>query len=106
MKRPENPAYRRPPFLLGCDDGRITPRAAKAPNKRIGRELMFSRREMLRSAALASLSMPFVARGSFAQEAWPAREIHAICGFPPGTGADIFVRHYARKLQEVSGKSV
>ena len=67
---------------------------------------MFSRREMLRSAALASLSMPFVARGSFAQEAWPAREIHAICGFPPGTGADIFVRHYARKLQEVSGKSV
>jgi tripartite-type tricarboxylate transporter receptor subunit TctC len=67
---------------------------------------MFSRRDMLRSAALASVSMPFVMRGSFAQDAWPTREIHAICGFPPGTGADIFVRHYARKLQEAAGKTV
>lgn len=67
---------------------------------------MFSRREMLRSAALASVSMPFVARGSFAQDAWPSRELHAICGFPPGTGADIFVRHYAKKLQDVAGKTV
>lgn len=67
---------------------------------------MFSRRDMLRSAAVASVSLPFVSRGSFAQDAWPTREIHAICGFPPGTGADIFVRHYARKLQEVAGKTV
>jgi len=67
---------------------------------------MLSRREMLRSAALASVGMPFIARGTFAQDAWPTREIHAICGFPPGTGADIFVRHYAKKLQESAGKTV
>jgi tripartite-type tricarboxylate transporter receptor subunit TctC len=67
---------------------------------------MLSRRELLRTAAAASLSTPFVARNAFAQEAWPTREIHAICGFPPGTGADIFVRFYAKKLQEVVGKTV
>jgi tripartite-type tricarboxylate transporter receptor subunit TctC len=37
---------------------------------------------------------------------YPAREIHAICMFPPGTGADILVRFYAAKLQEVIGKPV
>ena len=67
---------------------------------------MLSRRELLRSAAVASVAMPYLARESFAQDAWPSREIHAICGFPPGTGADIFVRHYARKLQEAAGKTV
>ncbi|MGZ5829107.1 MAG: Bug family tripartite tricarboxylate transporter substrate binding protein, partial [Xanthobacteraceae bacterium] len=67
---------------------------------------MLSRRELLRTAAVASLATPYIARSSFAQDVWPSREIHAICGFPPGTGADIFVRHYARKLQEVAGKTV
>ena len=41
-----------------------------------------------------------------AQDAWPSREIHAICGFPPGSGADIFVRYYAKKFQDVIGKTV
>ena len=67
---------------------------------------MLSRRELLRTAAVASLATPYITRQSFAQDVWPSREIHAICGFPPGTGADIFVRHYARKLQEVAGKTV
>jgi tripartite-type tricarboxylate transporter receptor subunit TctC len=67
---------------------------------------MLSRRELLRSAALASVATPFVARNSFAQDVWPSREIHAICGFPPGSGADIFVRFYAKKLQDVAGKTV
>jgi tripartite-type tricarboxylate transporter receptor subunit TctC len=67
---------------------------------------MLSRRELLRTAAVASLATPSIARLSFAEDAWPSREIHAICGFPPGTGADIFVRFYAKKLQEVAGKTV
>jgi tripartite-type tricarboxylate transporter receptor subunit TctC len=37
---------------------------------------------------------------------FPTKEIHAICMFPPGTGADILVRFYAAKLQEVIGKAV
>ena len=67
---------------------------------------MFSRRDMLRSTAAASLALPALARGSFAQEVWPARDIHSICGFPPGTGADIFVRFYAKALQDRVGKTV
>ena len=67
---------------------------------------MFSRRDMLRSAAMATVAMPFVARSGFAQDGWPAREIHAVCGFPPGTGADVFVRWYGRKLQDLCGKTV
>ncbi|HVG51458.1 MAG TPA: tripartite tricarboxylate transporter substrate-binding protein, partial [Xanthobacteraceae bacterium] len=67
---------------------------------------MISRRKLLQSAAVASVAMPYVGREAFAQADWPARDIHAICGFPPGTGADIFVRHYARKLQEASGRNI
>ena len=67
---------------------------------------MFSRRHLLRSAAAASLTMPALVRGSFAQESWPTRDIHSICGFPPGTGADIFVRFYGKALQDRVGKTV
>lgn len=67
---------------------------------------MISRRHLLRSAAAASAAMPYISTGAFAQENWPQRDIHAICGFPPGTGADIFVRFYAKMLQDRVGKTV
>ncbi|MBV9238035.1 MAG: hypothetical protein JOZ94_19530, partial [Xanthobacteraceae bacterium] len=34
------------------------------------------------------------------------RYISAICMFAPGSGADIFVRFYAKKLQDVAGQTV
>jgi len=67
---------------------------------------MISRRDVLRSAALASVAMPFVSRAGFADDAWPQREIHAICGFPPGSGADIFVRFYSKQLEDMAGRTV
>ncbi len=67
---------------------------------------MLSRRELLRSAAVSALATPHLSNLGFAQDAWPSREIHAVCGTPPGSGADIIVRFYARKLQELSGKTV
>ena len=67
---------------------------------------MLSRRQLLQSAAAASVAMPYLSSGAFAQDVWPSREVHAICGFPPGSGADIFVRFYAKKLQDVIGKTV
>jgi tripartite-type tricarboxylate transporter receptor subunit TctC len=65
---------------------------------------------LTRRNALTSI----IATGSFAclpsavlgQESWPAREIHVICPFAPGSGADFLSRFYARKLQEISGKTV
>jgi tripartite-type tricarboxylate transporter receptor subunit TctC len=67
---------------------------------------MISRRHILQSAGGALLAAPFVPSRASSQEVWPSREIHAICGTPPGSGADTIVRFYARKLQEISGKTV
>ncbi len=40
-----------------------------------------------------------------AQE-YPAREIHTICSFAAGSGADILVRYYSDKLSKLAGKPV
>lgn len=53
------------------------------------------------AAGLLLVSAPMAA----AQE-YPSRDIHAICMFPPGTGADILVRYFAAKLQETIGRAV
>jgi tripartite-type tricarboxylate transporter receptor subunit TctC len=66
---------------------------------------MLSRRVLLQSAA-ASVAMPYLSGGAFAQEVYPSKEVHAVCGFPPGSGADIFVRFYGKKLQDTLGKTV
>jgi tripartite-type tricarboxylate transporter receptor subunit TctC len=46
----------------------------------------------------------------FAAAAWgqdyPAREIHSICNFAPGSGADIIVRYYSEQLAKLAGKPV
>ena len=67
---------------------------------------MLSRRTLLQSAAMASVAMPYLARTASAQDAWPSREIHSICGFPPGSGADVFVRFYGKKLEDKLGKTI
>jgi tripartite-type tricarboxylate transporter receptor subunit TctC len=65
-----------------------------------------SRRRVLQSA----VALPFVSAlpsASWGQaDDYPNREIHSICMFPAGTGADIFVRYYSRKLQDLAGKPV
>ena len=37
---------------------------------------------------------------------YPSRDIHAICNFPAGTGADIYVRYFSEKLSKLAGKTV
>jgi tripartite-type tricarboxylate transporter receptor subunit TctC len=39
-----------------------------------------------------------------AQDAWPAKEIHVVCGYAPGTGADILVRYFAEQLRKYTNK--
>ena len=67
---------------------------------------MLSRRNMLATSVGAALAAPSLAGNLFAQDAWPAREVHTICMFPPGTGADILVRFYAKKFGDAVGKTV
>jgi tripartite-type tricarboxylate transporter receptor subunit TctC len=67
---------------------------------------MLSRRKVLMSSAGAALAAPRIMTAAWAEDAWPTREVHAICMFPPGSGADIYVRFFAKKLQDSIGKTV
>ncbi|HVG52131.1 MAG TPA: tripartite tricarboxylate transporter substrate binding protein [Xanthobacteraceae bacterium] len=66
---------------------------------------MVSRRDFVRlAAATPALTLPSI---GFAQdEPYPSRIITSVCMFAPGTGADIFVRFYAKKLQELANQTV
>ena len=68
---------------------------------------MISRRELLQSGAGVVAAAALGPVNAFAQAAdYPNKPIHAICMFPPGSGADILVRFFAKKLGDVSGKTV
>jgi tripartite-type tricarboxylate transporter receptor subunit TctC len=51
--------------------------------------------------ALVALSVP----AALAQD-YPAREIHTVCNYAPGSGADIIVRFYSDQLSRLAGKPV
>jgi len=64
------------------------------------------RREMLRlTAGALVLGVAGARRKAFAQS-YPAGDIHLICGFPAGSGADAIVRHYGEALKRLSGRTV
>ena len=44
-------------------------------------------------------------RGAHAQD-YPSQDIRMIVGFPPGSGADVFVRYFAEKLRPLAGRTV
>ena len=60
------------------------------------------RRRFLRLAG-AAVAMPAVSRGAFAQ-AYPARQLRLIIGYPPGGSADITARLIAQFLSERLGQ--
>jgi tripartite-type tricarboxylate transporter receptor subunit TctC len=66
---------------------------------------MYTRREIVRLAAAAPALT--LSKSAFAQnDDYPSRFITSVCMFAPGTGADIFVRFYAKKLQELANQTV
>jgi tripartite-type tricarboxylate transporter receptor subunit TctC len=67
-----------------------------------------SRRTLLKFAGVTPLiGLSNWPRSILAQPIdYPNRALHSICMFPPGTGADIFVRYYSRKLQELAGQPI
>ena len=61
---------------------------------------------LARRAALfgaAALLAATATQTAVAQD-YPAREIHVICGYDAGTGADVIVRYFADKLGALAGK--
>jgi tripartite-type tricarboxylate transporter receptor subunit TctC len=54
-------------------------------------------------AACAALAL--AAQAALAQD-YPAREIHTVCNYAPGSGADILVRFYSDQLSKLAGRPV
>jgi len=44
--------------------------------------------------------------GSVRAQTYPAEDIHVICAFPPGSGADVLVRYFAEELRKKAGRPV
>ncbi len=63
-----------------------------------------SRRSLLSGAAALSAA-GLAPRGAWAQ-ALPAGDMHIICAFPAGSGADVLVRYFAETLKPISGRTV
>ena len=62
--------------------------------------------KMMRAAMLSALAIVSVSIPALAQEKYPSKEIHFICGFPPGSGADIMVRFFADKIGKKTGNVI
>jgi tripartite-type tricarboxylate transporter receptor subunit TctC len=59
----------------------------------------------LAAAALALAALWGGVTGARAQE-YPNQDIRLVVGFPPGSGADVFVRFFGDKLRPLSGRTV
>ena len=65
-----------------------------------------SRRQFLAAtSALTAAAATGLARPALAQ-AYPSQDIHFVCGFPAGSGADIIVRFFADKIRPAAGKTI
>ena len=67
---------------------------------------MISRRAFVGSSLAAPAILNGLTGRANAAVDWPTGLVRSICPFPAGTGADIKVRWYAKKLTEATGKSV
>ena len=68
--------------------------------------MLITRRTLLHSTGAVALAGAFGATGGALAQDYPTQDIHLICGFPPGSGADIFVRYFGEKLRPVIGRTV
>jgi tripartite-type tricarboxylate transporter receptor subunit TctC len=55
--------------------------------------------------ALAAVALLLAPLSAAAQD-YPTKDIHTICNFPAGSGADVFVRYFSDKLSALAGKPV
>ncbi len=66
---------------------------------------MKSTSKVLLSAGLVTAAALGLAPVAQAQQ-YPAQDIHFICAFPPGSGADVLVRYFAEKVRPLTGKNI
>ncbi len=66
---------------------------------------MFTRRQFVKTATATSAVLPTLSGPGFAAD-YPDHDVHSICMFPAGSGADIMVRYFSDKLAEVAKTTV
>ena len=81
-------------------DARPKPSRAAAMNTGTN----WSVRSFRLALALAATSGAFA--GTAQAQDYPSQDIRLICGFPPGSGADVLVRYFAEKLRPVARRTV
>src|SRR5262245_40283083 len=67
--------------------------------------MIITRKDLLRSAGALALAGAAGITPARAQD-YPSQDLHLICGFPPGSGADVLVRYFGEKLRPVAGRTV
>jgi tripartite-type tricarboxylate transporter receptor subunit TctC len=67
---------------------------------------MTNRKLMFAAGAFALVVAATVGARALRADDYPSQDIHLICGFPPGSGADVFVRFFADKLRSIAGRTV
>jgi len=59
------------------------------------------------TGAAAALAFAFaLGNGSAGAQAYPSQDIHLICAFPAGSGADVIVRYFGERLRPLAGVNV
>ena len=66
---------------------------------------MTTRRQVLQTGGALFLSS-LTDRAAFAEESYPAREVHVIAAYPPGSGADVFTRYFAENMRPFLGGTI
>jgi len=64
------------------------------------------RRHFGRGVSAAALATGIFAPAVVRAQAFPTQDMHFICGFPPGSGADLIVRFFAEKIRPLAGRPI
>ena len=59
-----------------------------------------------RAAPLAFAAILGVAATTATAQQYPTQDIKFVCGFPPGSGADVLVRYFSEKVRPLTGKTI
>ena len=57
-------------------------------------------------ASIAAAAVLAMAPAAVQAQGYPNQDIHVICAFPPGSGADVLVRFFGEKLRIASGRNI
>jgi len=66
---------------------------------------MTTRRQVLQAGGALFLSS-LTDLAAVAEETYPAREVHVIAAYPPGSGADVFTRYFAENMRPFLGGTI